>query len=330
LRTTGSAPNSKWLEKTDLFLDFIGQQEFFNKLLNWFPLVDKPRAETIAGHRPGYNLIPINVDILKGLVWLCSKSDDPKIARALTGLAISSYKKIPGQGPRAAKVGNACFWALGNMSSSEGIFQLSILKIKVKMNTAQKLIAQALESAAGRAGMTAEEIEEMSVPTYGLEKVGLRRDDFGEVSFEVRVDGNEVEQVWVRKDSKRLSSAPKAIKEKHPEDLKEINQAVKDIRKMLPAQRDRIDNLYLLQKKWTFGLWQARYLNHPLVGTIARRLIWKFSKDDQAASGIWLHGKIVGRDNQPIDWLDDSITVELWHPIHVESDVVLEIGRAHV
>ena len=130
--------------------------------------MDKPRPETLVQYLPSYNLSPVNVDILKGLVWLCSKTDDPAIARALTALAVSAYKKIPGSGPRAGKVGNACFWALGNMPGNEAVAQLSILKIRIKTNTAQKLIANALETAARRIGLTAEEIEEMSVPTYGL------------------------------------------------------------------------------------------------------------------------------------------------------------------
>jgi hypothetical protein len=324
LRVTGSAPSSKWLKGMDKYLDVIGVSGFFGTLLRWFPLADKPRVNLINRYDRRETLLPVNTDILKGLAWLCSKSDDPEIARVLTVLAISAYKKIPGSGPRAGKVGNACFWALGNMPGSEGVAQLSILKIKVKTNTAQKLIVSALETAARRLGMTAEEIEEMSVPAYGLDEVGLRRDDFGEVVSELRVDGSEVQQVWVRKDGKRLSSAPKAVKEKYPEELKEISQALKDIRKMLPAQRDRIDNLYLLQKKWTFASWQARYLNHPLVGTIVRRLIWTFSQGDKSATGIWFDGQIVGGNHQPLDWLDDSTTVELWHPIHAESNVVLE------
>lgn len=323
LRTTGSAPSSKWIKGADKYLAVIGISNFFNILLRWFPLVDKPRANLIDRYDHRESLLPVNTDILKGLAWLCSKSDDSEIARALTALAISAYKKIPGSGPRAGKVGNACFWALGNMPGSEGVAQLSILKLKIKTNTAQKVIVNALEIAAKRTGITAAEIEEMSVPTYGLEGVGLRRDDFGEAVSEMRVDGSDVEHVWVRKDRKRLSSAPKAVKEKYPEELKEISQAVKDIRKMLPAQRERLDNLYLMQKKWLFDSWQARYINHPLVGTIARRLIWKFGKDDTSMSGIWFDGRIVGWDNECIDWLDDSTAVELWHPINVESDVVL-------
>jgi len=235
LRTTGSAPSSKWLKGADKYLSVIGISNFFNQVLHWFPLVDKSRPAPSNRYDNVQTLLPVNADILKGLAWLCSKSDNPEIARALTALAISAYKKIPGSGPRAGKVGNACFWALGNMPGSEGVAQLSILKIKVKTNNAQKLIASALETAARRLGMTAEEIEEMSVPTYGLEEVGLRRDYFGEVVSEVKVDGSDVEQIWVRKDAKRIASAPKAVKEKYPEELKEISQAVKDIRKMLPA-----------------------------------------------------------------------------------------------
>ena len=324
LRVTGSAPSSKWLKGMDKYLDVIGVSGLYDTLLRWFPLADKPRINLINRYDRRETLLPVNADILKGLAWLCSKSNDPEIARALTALAISAYKKIPGSGPRAGKVGNACFWALGNMPGSEGVAQLSILKIKVKTNTAQKLIASALEIAARRLGITAEEIEEMSVPTYGLEEVGLRRDEFDEICSELRVNGSEVEQIWMRKDGKRLSSAPKAIKEKYPEELKEISQAVKDTRKMLPAQRDRIDNLYLMQKKWAFASWQARYLNHPLIGTIARRLIWTFSEGDQSALGIWFDGQIVEVDHQPLNWLDDSTRVELWHPIHAESNVVLE------
>ena len=324
LRATGSAPSSKWLKGVDKYLDAIGLSNFFNKLLDWFPLVDKPRAAATNRYENVQTPLPVNADILKGLAWLCSKSDDPEIARALTALAVSVYKKIPGSGPRAGKVGNACFWALGNMPGSEGVAQLSILKLRVKTNTAQRVIASALEAAARRTGMTAEEIEEMSVPTYSMEHVGSRRDAFEEVVSELRVNGSEVEQVWVRRDAKQIASVPKAIKEKYPEELKDISQAVKDIRKMLPAQRDRIDNLFLMQKKWTLGAWQARYLNQPLVGTIARRLIWKFSKGDRAVSAIWLDGNMVGTDNKILDWLDDATMVELWHPIHAESAAVLE------
>jgi hypothetical protein len=132
LRATGSAPSSKWLKGTEKYLDTIGNRTFFNSLLRWLPLVDGPRTTPAHPREHLQTLLPVNADILKGLVWLCSKSEKPEIARALTSLAISAYKKVPGSGPRAGKVGNACFWTLGNMPGKEGVAQLSILKIKIK------------------------------------------------------------------------------------------------------------------------------------------------------------------------------------------------------
>ena len=129
----GSTPSNKWLNTADQYIDVIGNLNFFIKLCHWFPLVDNPQAASA------------NTDILKGLVWLCSKSDDPEIARALAALAILSYKKINGSGSKGRKVGKACFWSLANWPSVEGITQLSALKLKINDNNAQKMIANALE-----------------------------------------------------------------------------------------------------------------------------------------------------------------------------------------
>lgn len=137
-RATGATPSSKWLTGADKYIDIIGSLNFFIKLSHWFPLVDKPQIASA------------NATILKGLIWLCGKSEDPEIAFALAALAISSYEKIPGSGAKAVKIGNACCWALGNMPIREGIAQLSILKIKVRSNNAQKMIEKALEVAAKR------------------------------------------------------------------------------------------------------------------------------------------------------------------------------------
>jgi hypothetical protein len=153
-RAKGSVPASKWLNVANQYIDTIGNLNFFIKLLHWFPLVDKQFMTNRRGHHP--SLLPVNADILKGLVWLCSQADDPEIARTLAALAISSYRA------KITKVGNACFWALGNMSNFEGFAQLSLLRLDIKTNPARKNIAHALETASKRLGVTAEEIEEMS------------------------------------------------------------------------------------------------------------------------------------------------------------------------
>jgi hypothetical protein len=321
LRATGSAPSKKWLKDARALVIQIGVEDFRSAVLRWFPLADRARpAESSKDELE--TLLPVNADLLKGLAWLCSGFEQAEVARALANLALSAYRRLPGRGPRAVKIGNACFWALGSMPGAEGLAQLSILKARIKGTSPQKVIAAAIDLAATRSGMSKEEAEELGVPTYGMEAVGRKTYSFGEVMTHVEIAGSSVEQTWER-GGERLAWEPKEVRDEHAEELEEIEETVKDIRKMLLAQRDRIDGLYLSPRKWRLADWRKRYLDHPIVGTVARRLIWKFSRGDRAESGIWHNGQIVGRDDEPIGWLDETTTVELWHPISVASEVVV-------
>ncbi len=330
-KASGAKPAAKWSKEAGALIERIGRPAFEKAVLRWVPLINEGRTQPIEEwppYVPNPNLMieDKNADILKALVWLCAGREDAGVARALTALALSAYRKVPGVGPRCVRVGNACVWALGNMPGTEGIGQLALLKVRVKFGTAQKGIERALNTAAERAGLPREEIEEMSVPDYGLQEVvGVRREQLGEFSAELVVTGTGTTELrWAKPDGKKWQkSVPKAVKEHHAEELKELKAAATDVQKMLPAQRDRIENLYLEQKSWAFPVWRERYLDHPLVGTLARRLIWRFSSGDRTAAGVFYDGRIVGRDGHALEWLDASARVELWHPIGENAGEVL-------
>ena len=91
---------------------------------------------------------------------------------------------------------------------------------------------------------------------------------------------------------------------------------------MLTAQRERIDSLFLSRRRWPLDVWRGRYLDHPLVGVIARRLIWHFETDGAAALGIWLDGRLVDVHDHELSRLNERTTVELWHPIGHAIDEV--------
>jgi len=58
------------------------------------------------------------------------------------------------------------------MPDARGVGQLAMQRARVKFGMAQKGIKKALATAAGQAGMPLQEIEEISVPAYGLQEVG--------------------------------------------------------------------------------------------------------------------------------------------------------------
>ena len=328
-RARGAKPGQKWSTKAESLLEKLGRPAFERSVVRWFPLVERPRTRAVergSQWQPDPNLLlqDENADILKALAWLCAGSENAEVARALGALALSAYRKVPQMGPRCVRLGNACVWALGAMPDAGGVGQLAMLRARVKFGTAQKGIEKALDTAAGQAGMPLLEIEEISVPAYGLQEVGVRRALLGEFGVELVVTGTSTTELrWIKPDGKRQKSVPKAVKEHYAEDLKEIKAAATDLRKMLPAQRDRIENLYLEQKSWTYQAWRQRYLDHPVVGALARRLIWKFTNEERTGAGVFYNGRIVGRDGPVLDWLDDSTSVALWHPMLEEPGEVL-------
>lgn len=323
----GSAPSAKWLKATRPPLERIGAGPFRAALQRWFALADQPRTTPIetawGGQRAAALLQDRNADILKGLAWLCAEQADRQLARALAALAISSYRKLPGVGPRCPRLGNACIWALGQMPGHDAMAQLALLKLRVRLPGARKMVEAVLRGAAERSGLAPDELEELLAPTYGLAEVGLRRESLGDVAAELAVAGSSVELRYLRADGRRLASAPRAAREQFADELKELTQAAADIKAMLPAQRDRIEQLYLQQKTWPLDTWRERYLDHPLVGTLARRLIWRFEQAGHASTATWHAGRLVEHDGQPLPELDAATRVALWHPLDSATEDVL-------
>lgn len=332
---TGGRPTGKWLKRADELVEPIGHDALRDRLLAWFPLVDRPR--TAPAPRPAWHdepvaaelIIELHADILKGFCWVSAMREDAGMARALGELARSCYRKLPGIGPRAVKIGNAAVYALGAMPGRSSLSTLSLLSIRVKFNTARKLLDRALDTVADREGLPREEIEEMAVPAYGLGEVGRAEEPVGEFRASIEVGGTAgtaaAKLSWIGAQGKRYKSVPAAVKRDHADELKDLKAAVKDIQKMLPAQRDRIDSLFLDRRSWALPTWRERYLDHPLVGTIARRLIWLFSGGGSTTAAVWLRddpdapahspGRLVRVDGGVFEPGDSSTTVSLWHPI---------------
>ena len=314
-------PSAKWLKEVRPLIEAVGHADFRGRLLRWLLPVDRPR--TIEKPRenqwepPYHDLIePHHVDLLKGLAWCAGLQADRDLARALAALALSAYRKLPGRGPRLITLGHAAIAALGAMPGMDAVGQLALLKVKVKFIPAQKEVEKALTAAAKREGLPRDEVDELAVPAYGMEEVGRRREVLGDYVAELVVEGQDASLRWSKAaDGKPLKSAPAAAKKDHAEEVKELQAAVKDVGKMLTAQRERIDGLFLARKRWALDAWRARYLDHPLVGVIARRLIWHFETNGKGADGIWLDGKLVDAEDRPLEGLGEGTTVELWHPI---------------
>ena len=318
----------KWLADARKLVDRIGRDDFRRCLLRWFPLVDRPRT---APHPcpndwdPDWThlIVPEHRNILWALVRLCSGREDRDLARALARLAVSSYRKVPKIGPRLVSLGNACVSVLGTLPGIEAVGQLAMLKTRVKFGTALKEVEKAFDAAARRENLPREEIEELGVPTYGMEEVGRRVEAFGDYTAEMAADGDGFSIAWSKADGSPLKSVPASIKKDHAEEWKELQAAAKDAGMMLTSRRDALDSSYLARKTWPLAAWRERYLDHPLVGVIASRLIWTFTEGKKTLDAFYHDGRLVDREGRAIEEPGGSTTVALWHPIGRPVEEVL-------
>jgi hypothetical protein len=317
LTATTPRPSAKWLKTASKLVADIGGEQVRQSLKRWLPLVARGQSLRKLGSYMGDargaadTMHDENASCLRGLLWITQvlpQADE--LAHTIAAVALSAYKKVPGVGPRAVKVGNAAVYALSQMSGADAVGQLAMLKVRVKFGTAQKEIEKAFTIAAEKIGLARDEIEELGVPSYGLDEGGKRRETIGEYEVEIAVDGSDARLQWFDARGKALKSVPAKAKKDHADDIKDLQQSLKDIQSMLPAQRDRIDAMCLLEKSRPNDVWRERYLDHPLVGTIARRLLWCVD----GTSAVFVSGAPTNVQGQPIAH-GKTAEITLWHPV---------------
>jgi Domain of unknown function (DUF4132) len=317
-------PNEAW-EK--IALEITAQiPNFSARVLEWFGLVGKSR--TFLLYRDNDHFDHFNNNVMRGLIWaIALQPASDAIARGCAAIIETSLKKLPGTGPRAVKLANAGVFALGRMDSLGAVGQMARLKARVTFKTTLKEIEKALDATAARQGVSKADLEELSVPSYGLERVGEADFEFGKDGViasraELRVANSNVRVAWFDANGKALKNPPSGVKTDFADDLKELKGSIKDIEQMLSAQSVRLERLVLSRKSWAFQDWLDRYAEHPLIACVTRRLIWNFSNGETIQAGMWFEDGFKDATGNALEIANDA-QVSLWHPITSSTEQTL-------
>jgi len=324
----GARPAQRWSKTARELIGAVGDAVFKERVAEWFSLVRKPDAprtfenrwygETLSRSQLG----EANEDLLRGLVWACALLDDAAMARALGDLAVVCFTKIPGLGALSPKVGNACVYALGAAPGLEGVAQLGRLKTRVKYAVANRLIEKALDAEAERTGLDKTDLEDLAVPTFGLDAPGVGHFAFGEWTAELTVgDGDTPTVSWLRGETRR-ASAPSELKTEHGAAIKALKKTAKDIASMLAAQRVRLERLLGGERSWRLADARVRFLDHALVAPIARRLVWHVADGGRSTLALWRDDRFEDVQGRAVTWANADARVSLWHPLGFDVDVV--------
>src|SRR5690606_21349884 len=204
--------------------------------------------------------------------------------------------------------------ALSRIPTEDALAQIARLAARVTYKGTLKELNAALDARAAALNLTRDEVEELAVPAYGLTEVGRRVERFGDAS--ATLDASSGTVTWRNAAGKVVKSVPAAVRSGHAEQLAEFRAAVKDVEKMLSAQAERLDRQFLARRVWPYDAWRTRYLDHPLVGTLARRLIWLV--DDVPCA--YHDGALRTLEGKEVP---AGETVRLWHPIGRDVDETL-------
>jgi hypothetical protein len=304
---SGGEPSKKWRDASAARVCEIGRDTFRATALRWLSLGPSPET-------PGVQIDAKESDYQRGLLWCLADFCDPETCVTVARFAEASLHKIPMLGAVSQKAGNACVNVLGAMQSRDAVAQLARLAVRIKYHTAQRLVEEALNDAAQRQGISRDELAEITVPDFGLDSEGRRKEHLGDCYVELSASG---ELTYEDAAGKRLKAAPEAAKRDFAEELNQLKQAGKEIAVMRSAHRTRIERLLLSQRAIPVDTWRTAYVGHPLLANLARTLIWQF---DTGATAIW-------RDGRMMDWSGAEVrqegSVRLWHPLNSDVQTVL-------
>lgn len=333
---TGSRPNKKITTALNAKLEEVGVAAFKEQVRSWlevaasidgfyYPKKDETR-NTMQGSEGAWGSGQLNglmQDLLKGIVWAMSRFHDEKSLSAVSKLAEKCFERLPGIGPSAPALGNACIYTLASSKGLSGVAHLSRLKMRVKQNNTQKLIQKNIEEQAARLGLKPAEIEDMAAPDFGLE-LGIKSVKFKD--YTLRVDARQTGQAvisWIKPDGKLQKSVPSFVKDNTSlsQKLKTIRAQAKDIKKASTAQRDRIDRLYTEDMSWDPEAFAKYYLDHGLIGPMARKLIWLLTINGKTQAGLFHNGVWQNQNGKTIKGTPEIF--QLWHPIMSEANDIL-------
>ena len=304
---SGSEPSKKWRQAAEARVSAMGHDEFRQIALRWLELGPTPGVT-------GAVVEAKEADYQRGLLWSLPGYSDADTCAAVARFAEGCLRKIPMIGAAAQRPGNACIQVLASMQGMEPVSQLARLALRVRYETARRLVSEALEAAAQRQGVSREELEEITVPAFGLDADGQRVEALGECAAKLTAEGL---LTWRASDGKPLKGPPEAVKRDFAEDLKDLKQAAKEIERMRSAHRLRIEWLLLSQREIPVERWRSSYLDHPLLGGLARRLIWQFAGGETA---ICHNSAMTGWDGREVR---PEGFARLWHPLNSSVQEIL-------
>ncbi len=219
--------------------------------------------------------------------------------------------------------GIACLEALVDIGSAAALVQVSLVASKGKSTGIRKEANQCLLSLAERQGLSAAQLADRLVPSFGLDAAGTMVLDYGPRSFRVGFDG-QLKPYVVDGKGKRRAGLPRTGTRddaaKATAARATFSALKKDVQALASAQIARLEQAMCISRGWSVADFDTYLRGHPLLLHVVRRLVWGcFSGSDLMASfRVDDTGAAVDVNGQPVV-LQGVIGVA--HPVRLAAEL---------
>lgn len=266
----------------------------------------------------------LSYDLLKSLIWL----SPPDLVQQIGRFCQVCYKKVPQVGARSIKLGNACLAALERMGDdAAAVAELSRLSREIKYGSVRVQIAERLARVAETLGISVADLEDRSLPTFGLGTDGRAEVSMGDYTAELELNAMEATLAWKNANGKVLRSAPKPVRDAHPEAVKDLKARLKDIEGARKSTVMRLEAGWIDRLDWDIATWRTLFDGHPVRRQITRALIWRVTDAGRAVVGMPEEDGWTGPTGSPVK-MPDRGRISLWHPLDSDPDEVLAWRRS--
>lgn len=211
---------------------------------------------------------------------------------------------------------------IGSDTALEQLHRLAERTRQAKMRThAQEKVAQIAE----RLGLADDELADRLVPRLGLSVGGTLTLDYGPRQFVIGLD-NQL-RTTITTDGKPLRTLPKPAATDDPDLAPLAHESfrafTKELKTVTTEQIRRFEGAMVDGRRWRAELHRKTIVEHPVLGQLARRLVWATFDATGAVTGSFrvdTDGSYADADDEPFELPDDAL-VGVAHPLHLADSL---------
>lgn len=210
---------------------------------------------------------------------------------------------------------------LASIGSDTALEQLHRLAERTKQAKLRAYAEEKVAELGRRLDLTEDELADRFVPRLGLSADGTLTVDYGPRQFHVALDNQLRPVITADGATRRSLPKPTATDDPHLAPLahESFRAFTKELKTVTTEQIRRFEGAMVDGRRWRPDLHRQTIVEHPVLGQLARRLVWATFDAAGNVSGsfrIDADGSYADVEDEPFEVPDDAL-VGVAHPLHL-------------